>query len=188
MAKMYKPKYVKRILVSPKEIQAGITKAANWMNKQYAHSKKRPIILGILRGAIPFYSQLVMQLNFDFHFDFMTLSSFRGNMKAVNDPEIVTALLNDIKGRDVIVVEDVVDSAKTLSLLKKYLLTKKPRSIKFMVLADKVNMRVVPFKVDYACFTFKDSPFLIGFGLDIKEVARNLPYLAEFDKKYLNKL
>lgn len=188
MAKIYKPKYVKKILVSTKEVKAGITKAANWINKRYAHCKKRPILLGILKGAVPFYAELVMQLNFDLHFDFMTLSSFRGNMKAVSDPKIVTKLLNDIRGRDVIVVEDVLDTAKTLAVLKKYLLGKKPHSLKFVVLADKVDMRVVPFKADYVCFSFKGSPFLVGYGLDIKEVARNLPYIAEFDKKYLNKL
>lgn len=188
MAKIYKPKYVKKILVSQKEVKAGITKAANWINKRYAHCKKRPIVLGILKGAIPFYAEVVMQLNFDFNFEFMTLSSFRGNMHAVNKPKIVTDIVNDIKGRDVIVLEDVLDTARTLVVLKKYLLAKKPKSLKFMVLTDKVDMRVVPFKADYVCFSFKGSPFLIGYGLDIKEVARNLPYIAEFDKKYLNKL
>lgn len=188
MEKIYRPKYVKKILVSKKEVKAGIAKAANWINKHYAHCKKRPIILGILRGAIPFYAEVVMQLNFDFRFDFMRLSSFRGNMHAIAQPKIITEIANDVKGRDVIVLEDVLDSARTLSVLKKYLLSKKPQSLKFMVLADKVDMRVVPFKADYACFTFKGKPFLIGYGLDIKEVARNLPYIAEFDKKYLNKL
>ncbi|MBQ0045591.1 MAG: hypoxanthine phosphoribosyltransferase [Mycoplasma sp.] len=186
--KIYKPKYVKKILISQKEVKDGITKAANWINKRYSHCKKRPILLAILKGAVPFYAELVMQLHFDFHFDFMVLSSFRGQMKAVTQPKIVTDIMNDIKGRDVIVVEDVLDSAKTLTVLKKYLLSKKPNSLKFIVLADKVDLRQVPFKADYACFTIRGDKFLVGYGLDIKEIARNLPYIAEFDKKYLNKL
>ena len=185
---MYKPKYVKKILVNSKQAKAGITKAANWINKRYSHCEQRPILLGILKGAIPFYAELTMQLKFDFNFEFMTLSSFRGNMQAVGKPKILTDLIGDIKGRDVIVVEDVLDSARTLAVLKKYLKSKKPKSLKFVVLADKVDLRVVPFKADYVCFSFKGNPFLIGYGLDIKEIARNLPYIAEFDKKYLNKL
>lgn len=185
---MYKPKYVKKILSNSKQVKLAITKCANWINKRYSHSKKRPILLAILKGAIPFYAELVMQLKFDFEFDFMVLSSFRGNMHAVGKPKIVTDLISDVEGRDVIVVEDVLDSARTLSVLRNYLKSKKPKSLKFIVLADKVDLRVTPFKADYACFTFKGNPFLIGYGLDIREIARNLPYIAEFDKKYLNKL
>ncbi|MCQ2956304.1 MAG: hypoxanthine phosphoribosyltransferase [Mycoplasmoidaceae bacterium] len=145
-------------------------------------------MLGILKGAIPFYSGLVMQLKIDVTFEFMTLSSFRGNLHAVSEPEIVTDLTCDIKGKDIIIIEDVVDSAKTLSVLVKYLKSKKPRSIKTLVLVDKKDMRKVPFKPDYACFTLKGNPFLVGYGLDAKEIGRNLPYIAEFDKKYINKI
>ncbi|MCQ3908300.1 MAG: hypothetical protein MJ200_01790 [Mycoplasmoidaceae bacterium] len=131
---------------------------------------------------------MAMQIKRDIHFDFIVLSSFRGQMKAVGNPKIVTDVISDIRGRDIIVVEDVLDSARTLSVLIKYLKSRKPSSVKTMVLVDKVDMRAVPFKADYACFTLKGNPFLIGYGLDIKEAARNLPYIAEFDKKYLNKL
>lgn len=188
MTKEFKPKYVKKILVSSKDVEKGINKAAEWINKNYANCKKPPILLGILKGAIPFYGALVMKLNMDIMFDFMVLSSFRGQMQATSEPLIVTDIVHDIRGRDVIVVEDVADSAKTLTVLLKYLKSKKPHSLKTMVLVDKVDMRKVPFKPDYACFTLKGNPFLIGWGLDIKEIARNLPYIAEFDKKYLNKI
>lgn len=184
----YTPKYVKKILVDRKEVEAGIAKCARWVNKTYAHSKKPPVLLGTLKGAIPFYGRLAMRIKLPLHFDFMVLSSFRGQMKACGKPEVLRDLVTDIKGRDVIVVEDVADTAKTLSLMIKYLKSKKPKSVRTVVLVDKKDCRVVPFKPDYACFTIKGNPFLVGYGLDIKEVARNLPYIAEFDTKYLNKL
>lgn len=188
MKKIYKPAYVKKILISEKEVHAAIKKAAEWINKNYAHCKQKPILLAILKGAIPFYGELVMQIKMEITFDFMVLSSFRGQLQAVSEPRIVTDLMNEIKGRDVIIVEDVLDSAKTLSSLTKYLKSKKPHSLKTMVLVDKKDMRKVPYKADYACFTLKGNPFIIGYGLDIKEIARNLPYIAEFDKNYIDKI
>lgn len=184
----FKPKYVKRILIDGNKVEAGITKAANWINKNYAHCKKPPILLAILKGAIPFYGKLVMQIKRDIVFDFIVLSSFRGQMKAVGQPRIVTDVMSDIQGRDVIVVEDVIDSARTLNVLCKYLKSRKPKSLRTMALVDKVDMRAVKFEADYVCFKLKGNPFLVGYGLDIKEIARNLPYIAEFDKKYLNKI
>lgn len=188
MATKYLPKYVKRILVDSKKVKAGITKAANWINKKYAHCKKPPILLGTLKGAIPFYGELVLQINRDIHFDFIALSSFRGQMKATGKPKIVSDLMSNIRGRDVIVVEDVIDTARTLNVLCKYLKSKKPKSLRTIALVDKVDMRKVNFKADYVCFKLKGNPFLVGYGLDIKEIARNLPYIGEFDKKYINKI
>lgn len=184
----YTPKYVKRILVDRKEVEEGIAKCARWVNKTYAKAKKPPILLATLKGAIPFYGRLVLRIKLPIHFDFITLSSFRGKMVADQEPEIVRDLITEIKGRDVIIIEDVADTAKTLSYMVQYLKSKKPKSVRTIVLVDKPECRKVPFKPDYACFTLKGNPFLVGYGLDIKELARNLPYIAEFDKKYLNKL
>lgn len=184
----YKPKYVKKVLITEKQVALGIKKAATWMNKKYANAKKPPVIVGILNGAVPFYGQLVTQLKFECLFDFMTLSSFRGQMKACSKPNIVTGLRTDIKNRDVIIVEDVVDRACTLKTVVKYLKTKQPKTVRTVVLVDKPNLRVTTFKPDFACFTLKGNPFIVGCGLDIKEKARNLPYIGEFDEKYLNKI
>ena len=184
----YKPKYVKRILVDRKEVEEGIAKAARWINKKYSNSKQPIVVIGILRGAIPFYGRLVMRIKRPVYFEFVRLSSFRGGIKAAGKPEMLSKIEHNIKGRDVIVVEDVADTARTLSVLVKYLKSKKPKSVRTVVLANKPDMRVVNFKPDYVCFNFKGNPFLIGYGLDIAELARNLPYIAEFDKKYLNKL
>ncbi|MCQ2747868.1 MAG: hypoxanthine phosphoribosyltransferase [Mycoplasmoidaceae bacterium] len=137
---------------------------------------------------MPFYGRLVMRIKRPVQFEFIRLSSFRGGLKATGEPAFLTMLSDSIKKRDVIAVEDVADTARTLSILVKYLKSKKPKSIRTLVLANKPDMRKVKFKPDYACFEFKGDPFLIGYGLDIKEQARNLPYIAEFDKKYFNKI
>lgn len=188
MIKNFKPKYIKKILVDRKEIEKRIADCAQFLNKKFKNAKEAPIIISILKGAIPFYGRLTMELNFDMVMDFIVLSSFRGGMQRTGMPQIVTDLMNDIKGRDVVIVEDVVDTARTLSILIKYLKLQKPKSITTVVLVDKADMRKVPFKPDYACFTLLGNPFLIGYGLDIKEKARNIPYLATFNKDYLDKI
>lgn len=186
--KPFIPKYVKRIFYSEKQVDQQITKAANWLNKKFKGKKQAPIFLSILKGAIPFYGKLITKIKMDIIFDFIVLSSFRGKTKAVGMPKIITDIFNNIRGRDVIIIEDVSDTARTLSVLIKYLKSRKPKSITTVVLVDKPDMRKVVFKPDYACFTIYKNPFLIGCGLDINEKARNLPYIAEFDKRYLGKV
>lgn len=186
--KPFIPKYVKRIFYSEKQVNQKVAQAAEWLNKKFKNNKKPPIFLCVLKGALPFYGKLIMQIKMDVIFDFIVLSSFRGNIKAVGMPKIVTDLFNDIKGRDVVIIEDVSDSAKTLTVLIKYLKSRKPKSLTTVVLVDKPDMRKVSFKPDYACLTIKNNPFLVGCGLDINEKARNLPYIGEFDKRYLGKV
>lgn len=185
---LWKPEYVDKILFREKDIEQRIKRATAWIHKKYRNRPDKPIMIGILKGAIPFYGKLIMNLRIDCQFDFVTLSSFRGGLEAIGSPRLVTRLLNDVKGRDVIIIEDVVDTARTISKLYKYLKSHKPKSLATVALVDKHEMRMVPYKVDYACFKIKGNPFLIGYGLDVKEIARNLPYVATFKKEYLNKL
>jgi len=188
MAKDFVPPYVDKILVERPRIEAEIKKAAEWINTQYAKAKQPPVLLIILKGAIPFLGRLAMDIKIDVVFDFMVLSSFRGGIKASGKPQIVTDLMTDIKGRDVIIIEDVVDTARTLTVLINYLKLSEPKSIKTMVLVDKPACRMKAFVPDYSCFVIDGDPFLIGYGLDVKEIARNLPYIATFKKEYLDKI
>lgn len=186
--KIYHPDYVGEIIASRSQIEKAIKKAAKWINRKYAHCKKPPILLAVLKGAIPFYGRLVMDLKIECVFDFIVLSSFRGSTKAQNEPTMLRDLLSDMKNRDVIIVEDIVDTAKTLNKLISYIKTKNPKSVSTVCLVNKYQMRAVKFEPNYACFKLKGNPFLIGYGLDINEVARNLPYIATFNKKYIDKL
>lgn len=183
-----KPAYVEKILIREQAIEREIKKAGVWLTKKFANVKKPPIILGILKGAIPFYGKLVMNLNFECQFEFLVLSSYGQKLEAVGSPKFVTRLEKSIRGRDVVIVEDVIDTAHTISKLYKYLKSKKPRSLSTVVLVDKYEMRQEKYKVDYACFKLPGNPFIIGYGLDAKELGRNLTYIASFKKNYTDKL
>ena len=185
---IFKPNYVKKILIKPCKTKKGIKKATQWLNEKFKDNNKEVVFVCVLKGASPFFINLIMQIKFDVTTEFVTMSSFRGKTKAEGDPELLTDFINEIKGKDVVVVEDVCDSAKTLSKLINHIKGKKPHSVTTVVLVDKPDTRKVKFNPDYSCFKIYNNPFLIGYGLDIKEIARNLPYIAEFDKDYLNKI
>lgn len=187
MSKQFKPKYVKKILITSTQVDKSIADAAKWLNKKFEHKNETPLFVGVLRGSAPFFGNLIMKLNFDMTTDFLRISSFRG-MKRVQDPKICDALDTPVKGKHVVIVEDIVDSAKTMSLLVKTLKRCKAKSITTVCLVDKPQARQVKFKVSYACNTLLGNPFLVGWGLDVHEKARNLPYIAEFDKRYINKV
>ena len=182
---MFKPKYVKKIIISSRKIKKGIKWAAQWINKNYA--KKTPILIGILKGVMPFFVNLLPQLKINVLTDFIVISSFKGQVKRQSQPTIITNVKMDIAGKDIIVVDDVLDSARTMKVLITYLKKKKPKSIKIVVLVDKPSERKVALKPDFAAFNVGNI-FIVGFGLDIKEKARNLPYIAEFNQDYLNKI
>ncbi len=182
--KLFKPKYVKRILFSKNKIEKETLKAAYWIKKTYQNCKRPPILVAILKGVIPFYGNLVTNLEMDVEFDCLIVQSYRGKFRPNAKPDIVTDLVSNIKGRDVLLIDDIVDSAKTLSVLIRYLKKRKPKSIKTMVLIDKPDGRKVEFEPDYSCFTLKGKPFLVGWGLDARELGRTIPYIAEVDKKY----
>lgn len=186
--KIFKPKYVSNILVSKDKIEKGIKLAAKWADKKFAKAKKFPVFVCLLRGAIPFYTKLIMNLNIDVITDYMIVSCFAGKITCQSEPKIVTNIMTDVKGRDVVICDDVCDTARTLKLLKQYMIKKGAKSVTVMVLADKPAGRKVKFEPDYKCFTIKGKPFLIGYGLDVAEIARNVPYLAEFDTKYLKEI
>lgn len=184
----YNPKYVNKILFNTKQIYAAIKKASIWATKKFKNDKLPPVFLCLLKGALPFYSTLIMNIDCDIITDFMVVSSFKGQITRQSNPQIITDILADIKNRNVIICDDVIDSGETIYFIKHYLAKKGAKNVYIMVLADKPKCHKVNIKADYACFTIKDKSFLIGYGLDIKEKARNLPYLAVFDKKYLEKI
>lgn len=188
MSKEYKPAYVKRILVSSRKVNKGIKKAAKWLDAKFMGKKETPIFVSVLKGSLPFYGELIKHIHFDILFDFVVISSYRGKISADSEPKIVTDLVNDVKGKDVVVIEDVVDRGNTLSLFVSLLKKRKAKSVTVLVLVDKPDMRETPFKPDYVCFELLNDPFLIGYGLDFNEKARNLPYIAEFDKSYIDRI
>ncbi|OGO20757.1 MAG: hypoxanthine phosphoribosyltransferase, partial [Chloroflexi bacterium RBG_16_50_11] len=135
---------------------------------------KNPILLGILKGSFIFLSDLVRQLDFPLEVEFVRVSSYGSGQETSGKVKMVQGLKLNVKGRHVLVVEDIVDTGVTLSFLMDYLKKKKPASLKLCALTDKPSRRRVPVKIDYLGLTVPDK-FLVGCGLDCDEKYRNLP-------------
>ncbi len=161
-----------RPLLSQAEIAAAVSRLAAEIARDYRD--KHPLLLGVLKGSFIFLADLVRLLDFSLEVDFIRLSSYGSGSRTSGKVEVVLGLRSALKGRDVLVVEDIVDSGITASLLLDYLSKEAPASLKLCVLADKPARRRVPVTIDYLGFTVPDK-FLVGYGLDCDEKLRNLP-------------
>ena len=166
---------IKEILITAEEIQDGIDRAAKWINQEYAN--KRPVLFGLLKGCIPFFGSLMPKLTITCTTSFMTVSSFRGGTSAQCGPEITCGVEEDFNGRDILIIEDIIDTARTLKMVQEWLLARGAKSVRFVTLLDKPTGRKVQLDADFSCFTIPEA-FVVGFGLDYKEEMRNWPYIA----------
>ncbi|MGL5519953.1 MAG: hypoxanthine phosphoribosyltransferase [Metamycoplasmataceae bacterium] len=179
-------KYVTKILFSEKEIEKKIKELALWVDETYGESQNL-ILISILKGSIPFLAQLIKSVKTNHEIDFMAISTYRGGQKSSGNIKIVMDLANDISGKDVLIVEDIVDSGLSLNKVKENLKRRNPNSIKILTLLDKKEGRKNDFEVDKYGF-IAPNEFLIGFGLDVKEKLRNLPYIGIFNKDFFDKI
>ena len=169
-----------KVLLSYEEIQKRVKELAEQITLDYSsvdNSIRRPVFICTLKGAIYFFADLTRNIKRPIMLDFAKLSSYK-NGTVSGDMEMQSDITTDIEGRDVIIVEDIVDSGKTLKFFVDLLKTRNPRSIKICAFLDKKERRVVDIKADYVGF---DIPcgFVVGYGLDYAEKYRELPYLAE---------
>ena len=169
-AKLYED--LDRILLTKEQIHEAVKKLGEKITQDYAG--KAPVLIGILKGAVVFFSDLVREIDLPITMEFMAISSYGSSTKSSGVVRIVKDLDRDISGRDVLVVEDIVDSGLTLSHLKQVLETRKAASIAIVTLLDKPARRKVPLEVQYSCFNIPDA-FVVGYGLDYDEKYRNLP-------------
>ncbi len=174
---MYKAP-IKRVLFSEEQIAARASALAAQISKDYAG--KNPIIVCVLRGAVIFYAQLVKNVAIDCSFDFVSLSSYSGTSSS-GKVRMLLDLREDIKGRHVIIVEDIVDTGLTTKYLGELLNTRAPASVEVCTMLDKPSNREVPMKPKYVGFTIENE-FVVGYGLDYNELYRNLPYIGVFDE------
>ena len=168
-------KRIERILISELEINCAIDKVAEWINKNY--ESKNLVLVTILKGSIPFVGALIPKIKIDFTIDYLCISSFKGNTAAVCDPELIGDFSLNVTGKDVLLVEDIVDSGKTIKLVMDLLQKQNCNSCKLVTLLDKPDGRSVELVPDYVCFTIENL-FVVGFGLDYQEKLRNLPYVG----------
>ena len=166
---------IKKILVSHDEITEAAKKLGAQLTKDYAG--KNPILVGILKGSIPFMAELVKHIDTHIELDFMLVSSYHGGTSSTGVINIIKDMDQDIKGRDILFVEDIIDTGKTLKSLKELFEGRQPASVKIATLLDKPEGRLVEIEADYTCFTIPNE-FVVGYGLDYDENYRNLPYIG----------
>ena len=161
-----------QVLFSRQEIEATVRKLAAEIRKDY--QGKSPLLVGILKGSFMFMADLIRLLDFPLEVDFIRLSSYGRGRESAGKVKVVQDLSSQVRGREVLVIEDIVDTGITVSFLLDYLRKKKPASLKLCALTDKPSRRRVPVTIDYLGFTVSDK-FLVGYGLDWDEKFRNLP-------------
>lgn len=166
---------LQKILLTQDQIRARVSEVAGQVDK--ALSGKRPLAIGILKGSIIFYADFIRCLTMPLELDFMAVSSYGSGSTSSGKLKIKKDLDTDIKGRDVIVIEDIIDSGFTLACLKKLLNERGAASVTIVTLLDKHERRTEDISPDYNCFEIPDE-FVVGYGLDYNEEYRSLPYIG----------
>lgn len=168
-------KDVERVLFSEEELHQRVSEIAAEIERDYAG--KEPLLVSVLRGSFVFMADLVRSLNLPCTVDFMAVSSYGAGTASSGQVKIIKDLSEHIEGKDVIVVEDILDSGNTLSYLLKILQARRPASIRLCTLLDKPSRRIKPVELHYSGFSIPDY-FVVGYGLDYAERYRNLPYIG----------
>ncbi len=166
---------VDHVMLTEQQIKRRIKAIAKKLDKLY--EGRTPVIICILKGSSIFFSDLIRNMNCALTVDFMSVSSYGSGTKSTGELKIRQDLSTDIQGRDILIVEDIIDSGNTLYYLKKLLHSRGPSSVNIVTLLDKPQRREVPIEPDYTCFVIEDE-FVIGYGLDYAEEYRNLPYVG----------
>mgnify|MGYP003292590835 CR=1 FL=1 len=169
-AKLYQD--LERVLITREEIHEAVKKLGQQITADYAG--KAPLMVCILKGAVMFYNDLIREIDLPVTMEFMAISSYGNSTKTSGVVNIRKDMDVDITGRDIIIVEDIVDSGMTLSYLKKVLETRNAASIRIATLLNKPARRRIDLDVEYYCFNIPDA-FVVGYGLDYAEKYRNLP-------------
>ncbi|MFH1619038.1 MAG: hypoxanthine phosphoribosyltransferase [bacterium] len=169
---------VEKVLITPESIQAKVA----WLGREITadYAGRIPTLVGVLKGGAVFLSDLLKNIRIDCRVDFICLSSYSG-AKSTGVVRTLLDLRENIEGRDVIIVEDIVDSGLTLGYLLENMATRRPKSLEICVLLDKPDCRKISVPIKYVGFTVPNQ-FLVGYGLDYNEIYRNLPYVGVLKK------
>ncbi len=172
-------KDIEKVLISQIEIEKNVQRIGAQISADY--EGEEPIFVGVLKGCFIFMADLMRHVTINCSMDFMAVSSYQGT-SSTGAVKINKDLNEDIAGKHVIIVEDILDSGVTLEYLKRALEARKPASIKIVTLMDKPSRRKADIKADYFCFEVPDA-FVVGYGLDYNERYRNLPYIGVLKPK-----
>ena len=167
--------FLERVLFSEETLNERITQMAKQIENDY--KGKKPLIVALLKGSVLFFSDLIRKLNGDLEIDFMSISSYGSDSKSSGEVRMIKDLDKKIEGKDVIIVEDIIDSGYTMKYLKNLLQTRNPASIRVCTLLDKPSRRETDVTSDYVGFEVENE-FVIGYGLDYDGLYRNLPFIG----------
>ena len=170
---MYKD--IEKILFTNEDIKTAVQKLGKKLTEDYQY--KNPVVVGILRGAAPFMIDLIQAMDCYMEIDFMAVSSYGDDTKSSGSVKIIKDLDTDVTNRHVLIVEDIIDSGRTVQALRELFAAKNAASVKICSLLDKPARREVDAKADYVGI---DTPneFVVGYGLDFRQQYRNLPYIG----------
>ena len=175
---------IKKIMISHDEIVVAARELGQKLTVDY--QGKNPILVGILKGSVPFMAELIKHIDTHIELDFMLVSSYHGGTSSSGVINIIKDMDQDIKGRDILFVEDIIDTGKTLKSLKELFEGRQPASVKIATLLDTPEGRLVDIEADYTCFTIPNE-FVVGYGLDYDENYRNLPYIGILKEEVYSK-
>lgn len=166
---------LEKVLFSKEQLAKRIKELAAQLDKDYA--SKTPLMVAILKGSVMFFTDLIREMTLPLEIDFMSISSYGSGVKSSGEVKMIKDLDNKIEGKDVIIVEDIVDSGYTMKYLTHLLEARNPSSIKICALLDKPSRRETDVAVDYKGFEIGNE-FVVGYGLDYAARYRNIPFIG----------
>src|SRR6476620_4499760 len=167
------------VLITRKQIADGVARIGQEITRDFAG--QTVILLGVLKGACLFLSDLARQIELDATFDFIAVRSYGTKKESAGEVQLIKDVTTPLEDKNVILVEDILDTGLTFTFLKKLLMARKPRTLKFAALLDKPSRRQQPVEADYVGFKIPDK-FVVGYGLDYAERFRNLPDICIFSE------
>lgn len=171
---------IKKVLFSAEEIKTRVAELGKFLTEDYKN--KNPLLICPLKGSIMFFSDIVREIKIPCEIDFMTVSSYNSNTVSSGEIKILKDLTENINGRHVLIIEDIIDTGLTLYNLKKMLSSRNPESLKICTLLDKPSRRIADIKGDYCGFVIPDK-FVVGYGMDLNEKYRNLPFIGIYESE-----
>ncbi len=174
-------KNVARILISEEEIVKKSIELGKQITEDYKNGKA-PILVALLKGSVPFLAELIKHIDLDIEFDFMDVSSYEGT-ESIGDIKINKDLDRSVRNEKVLLVEDIIDTGRTLKTVTKLMKDKGAVDVKVVTLLDKPERREVDIEADYVGFVIPNE-FVIGYGLDFNQKYRNLPYVGVLKEEY----
>ena len=177
-------KDIKKVMISHNEIVDAAKKLGAQLTKDY--QDKNPILVGVLKGSVPFMAELIKHIDTHVELDFMVVSSYHGGTSSSGVINIKKDVDQDVSGRHVLFIEDIIDTGQTLKSLRDMFKDRNVASVKIATLLDKPEGRVVEIEADYTCFTIPNE-FVVGYGLDYNENYRNIPYVGVLKEEVYTK-